>query len=84
MNEKYMLEVNDLVKYFPVKGSKKQVVHAVDGVSFKIKKEKWLGLVGKPGAGKSTWAGTIKTIKKRTTGEVKKTGEKKTKKTKKK
>ncbi len=70
MNEKYMLEVNDLVKYFPVKGSKKQVVHAVDGVSFKIKKGKMLGLVGESGCGKSTCARTIIHIYEPTSGEV--------------
>ncbi|MDD4377927.1 MAG: ATP-binding cassette domain-containing protein [Eubacteriales bacterium] len=70
MNEKYMLEVNNLVKYFPVKGSKKQVVHAVDGVSFKIKKGKMLGLVGESGCGKSTCARTIIHIYEPTNGDV--------------
>lgn len=70
MNEKYMLEVNDLVKHFPVNGSKKQVVHAVDGVSFKIKKGKMLGLVGESGCGKSTCARTIIHIYEPTSGEV--------------
>lgn len=70
MNEEYKLEVNDLVKYFPVKGSKKQVVHAVDGISFKIKKGKMLGLVGESGCGKSTCARTITHIYKPTSGNV--------------
>lgn len=70
MNEKYMLEVNDLVKYFPVKGSKKQFVHAVDGVSFKIKKGRMLGLVGESGCGKSTCARTIIRIYEPTSGEI--------------
>lgn len=70
MSEKYKLEVNDLVKHFPVKGSRKQVVHAVDGISFKIEKGKMLGLVGESGCGKSTCARTIMHIYKPTEGEV--------------
>lgn len=53
----YILEVNDLTKHF--KSGAKQVVHAVDGVSFKLKKGKTLGLVGESGCGKSTCARTI-------------------------
>ena len=38
MNDSIMLEARNLVKHFPVSGSKNQVVHAVDGVSFQVKK----------------------------------------------
>lgn len=43
MNEQNMLEVRNLTKHFKV-GSK-QIVHAVDGVSFTLKKRKnpWPG-----------------------------------------
>ena len=51
MNEQNMLEVRNLTKHFKV-GSK-QIVHAVDGVSFTLKKGKTLGLVGESGCGKS-------------------------------
>lgn len=70
MSEDIKLEVKDLVKYFPVKGSKDNVVHAVDGISFKIRKGKMLGLVGESGCGKSTCARTIMNIYKPTSGEV--------------
>lgn len=66
-----MLEVKDLTKHFPVKGSKKQVVHAVDGVTFSVEKGRTLGLVGESGCGKSTCARTIIRIYDPTSGEIK-------------
>jgi peptide/nickel transport system ATP-binding protein/oligopeptide transport system ATP-binding protein len=53
-----LVEVRDLVKYFPVKGGILQrttgQVRAVDGVSFDIRKGETLGLVGESGCGKTT------------------------------
>ena len=48
-----ILEVKDLVVQYVVK---KQVVEAVNGISFQLKKGKAIGLVGETGAGKTTTA----------------------------
>lgn len=55
-----LLEVRDLKKYFPVRGTGfaagAKFVHAVDGVSFAVAKGQTLGIVGESGCGKSTTA----------------------------
>ena len=51
MSEQNILEVKDLTKHF--KAGKKQIVHAVDGISFTLERGKTLGLVGESGCGKS-------------------------------
>ena len=63
-----MLEVKDLTKHFPA--GKRQVVHAVDGVSFRVEKGRTLGLVGESGCGKSTCARTIIRIYEPTSGQI--------------
>ena len=52
-NDEVLLEVKDLVVEYVVK---KQVVQAVNGISFSLKKGKAIGLVGETGAGKTTTA----------------------------
>lgn len=53
-----LIEIKDLVKWFPVEsgffGRRAGHVHAVNGVSFEIRKGETLGLVGESGCGKST------------------------------
>ena len=59
----YILMVNDLKKYFPIKGGmmSKTVGHvkAVDGVTFNLKRGTTMGLVGESGCGKTTTGRTI-------------------------
>mgnify|MGYP000864382021 FL=1 len=62
-----LLEVKDLKKYFKVKNG---MLHAVDGLSFKIEKGKTLGMVGESGCGKSTCGRTILRLHEPTSGEV--------------
>ena len=70
----YLLEVKNLVKWFPIKSSffKQTVgnVRAVDGISFKIKRGQTMGLVGESGCGKSTVGRTILRLLEKTSGEV--------------
>ena len=59
----YILMVNNLKKYFPIKGGvvSKTVgyVKAVDGITFNLKRGTTMGLVGESGCGKTTAGRTI-------------------------
>lgn len=71
-----LIQVRDLVKYFPVYSRgvllKKEVgvVHAVDHISFDIIKGETFGLVGESGCGKTTAARLILNLIEPTSGEV--------------
>ena len=62
-DEQYILMVNALKKYFPIKGGmvSKTIgwVKAVDGVTFNLKRGTTMGLVGESGCGKTTTGRTV-------------------------
>src|SRR5919204_5870816 len=66
-----LLEVRDLKTYFHTDDG---IVHAVDGISFSVEKEKTLAIVGESGSGKSVTCLTIMGLNPRrgteTTGEA--------------
>src|SRR5690349_9191242 len=64
-----LLEVNALVKHFPVENSD-EVLRAVDGVTFDIRKGETLGLVGESGCGKSTVGRCILRLYEPTSGQI--------------
>jgi oligopeptide/dipeptide ABC transporter ATP-binding protein len=76
MKDEVLLEVKDLVKYFPVYTKalvfKKRTgdVHAVDHISFVIRKGENLGLVGESGCGKTTTGKVILHLEWPTSGKV--------------
>ncbi|MEG0092782.1 MAG: dipeptide ABC transporter ATP-binding protein [Erysipelotrichaceae bacterium] len=73
-----ILKVTDLKTYFDVtKGifSPKQIVQAVDGVTFSINRNETFGLVGESGCGKSTLGRTIVKIYEPTHGTIEYNGE---------
>ncbi|GHV32162.1 peptide ABC transporter ATP-binding protein [Spirochaetia bacterium] len=51
-NQRFLLEVRGLKKYFPLKGGR--VLRAVNGISFTLREREILGIVGESGCGKST------------------------------
>ena len=74
-----LLEVKDLVKYFPIRKGllMREVgqVKAVDGVTFELERGETLGLVGESGCGKSTTGRCIMRLIEPTSGTVKFNGE---------
>lgn len=62
-----LLEIKNLKKYFQVKNG---LLHAVDDVSFSIKKGETMGLVGESGCGKSTCGRAIIRLHEPTSGEI--------------
>lgn len=62
-----LLEVKDLKKHFETPAG---LLHAVDGLTFKLEKGKTLGVVGESGCGKSTTGRAILRLHEPTSGEV--------------
>ncbi len=73
-DKEYLLQVNALKTYYPIKtGVFSRVtnyVKAVDGISFNIKKGQTMGLVGESGCGKTTVGRTLLRLTPHTDGEV--------------
>jgi peptide/nickel transport system ATP-binding protein/oligopeptide transport system ATP-binding protein len=74
VNEENLVQVEHLVKYFPVRaGLMQRVVNwvkAVDDVSFTVKKGETLGMVGESGCGKTTIGRSMLRLVEPTSGAV--------------
>jgi oligopeptide/dipeptide ABC transporter ATP-binding protein len=72
--ERSLLEVEDLTKFFPIRGGVlNRVVNqvkAVNGVSFTIARGEVVGLVGESGSGKTTVGRTLLRLEEPTAGKV--------------
>lgn len=73
-DDQYILMVNQLKKYFPIKGGlmSQTVGHvkAVDGVTFNLKRGHTMGLVGESGCGKTTTGRTLLRLYEPTDGTI--------------
>lgn len=67
-----LLEVKELKKYFK---TPKGMLHAVDGISFRLERGRTLGVVGESGCGKSTLGRTILHLLDNTGGQIQFDGE---------
>lgn len=68
MSKEVLFKIEGLKKHFDV--GKKQVLKAVNGVSFEIYKGETLGLVGESGCGKTTCGRTILNLYPKTEGNI--------------
>ena len=67
--DRVLLSVRDLKVHFPVKRSG-DVVRAVDGVSFDVRRSSTLAVVGESGSGKTTTALAVMRLAPVTSGEM--------------
>ena len=77
LKEDIVITVENLKKWFPVRGAtagrlfrKQERVHAVDGVSFDIKRGENFGLIGESGSGKTTIGRCILRLIEPTSGKI--------------
>ena len=70
MAEKYLLQVENLKKYFKVNGVAGPGVQAVENVSLNIRRGETLGIVGESGCGKTTLGRTILRLHEPTSGRI--------------
>jgi len=69
-----LFEVEGLRKYYPLKGGglvrARSYIHAVDNVSFGIRRRETFGLVGESGSGKSTLGRVLLQMERATAGQI--------------
>ncbi|MGJ4959623.1 ABC transporter ATP-binding protein [Bradyrhizobium sp. HKCCYLRH2015] len=70
--QEVLLDVNDLVVHFPAgrRHGKPSFVHAVDGVSFRVRRGTTFGIVGESGSGKSTTVQAVMRLVPATSGQI--------------
>ena len=72
--DEVLLRVENLVKYFPVRKTgffqQREHVHAVDNVSFTVRRGETFGIVGETGCGKSTLGRSIARLHDVTSGRI--------------